>query len=153
MSRRAQLLHQLFRLRRPGGVGFGPSSSSAAVDHAERLAKETIRLIFADIIGHYRKFWADLGPGAMVIRMSCNDAIWSDAQELREQRDIADNDGDHALAVAFNDTYQQLDAIDPDLEALICIADHQGFRAFRVPIDHPTAEIEAMISEAYRSWT
>ena len=153
MSRRAQLLQQLFRLRRAGGTGFGTSSRSAAVDHAERLAKETIRLIFADIVGHYRKFWKELGPGALVIRMSVNDAIWSDAEELHEQRDLADAAGDHDLAAAFNDTLRQLDGLDPDLEALICVADHAGFRAFRVPIDHPTAEIEAMIGEAYRSWT
>lgn len=151
MSRRAQLLTQLFHFRK-GGVGFGTRFRSAALDHAERLARETVRLIFADIIGYYRKYWSELGPGALVIRMVPNDAIWTDAAELREQRDLADGNGDYDLASAFNDTLSHLDAIDPDLEALICVADADGFRALRVPVDNPTEQVEALLQEAYQQW-
>lgn len=147
MSRRQQLLHQLFRMKRPGGGGFGRSTSA---DHAERMARETARLIFADIIGYCRKFWKDLGPGALVIRMTMNDATWADAEELGEQHDLAAAADDSDLAEAFGRTLAILDRLNPDDEVLICIADHVGFRSFVIPVDNPTAQIEAMLKEAYR---
>lgn len=134
------------RLELAAGL-FGLDASQPPSETQRRMAERIAEVILTDIIGHSRKAWAELGAGALVVRSVCNDAIWSTAEDIQQQRGLAESNGDHDLAETFSRILQHIERLNIDDTVLIAIADHRGLRLLELPVSEPAAAIKQLLKD------
>lgn len=134
------------RLELAAGL-FGLENSQPPTETQRRMAERIAEVILADMIGHSRKGWAELGAGALVIRAACNDAIWSTASDIQQQRQLAESSGDHDLAETFSRILQRIERLNIEEQVLIAIADHRGLRLLELPVSKPAAAISQLLKD------
>jgi len=134
-DRRITLARQLFGLT---------DGSDAQVAMASRIGE----VILADLIRHSADAWKDCGPGVLVIRQSTQDAIWSDADDIRAQLQTAERHEDQGMVRVLRSMLSRLDDLVIEQQVPVAFADHHGLRFYLLNVDEPATTLKALIAAA-----
>lgn len=109
-----------------------------------QMAKAAARVMLMDMAGNIGRLWKKLGPGVLVV-MGNHKSMWSTADHIESQRQLALRSGDEAMAETFASVLRRLDRINPESDVLMAFASSKGLKVLQMPIDCPSQRLEEFI--------